>query len=407
MDGQLLQGHVRVTPGRLTIVNSEANTIWHVASTNIAVLSFPTNAMASASVDSGDGSLPVPWRGVDIGYVRLPGSTRHESGIFTVRNSGLNIDGGADSFHFVYKPITNDSEVVAELVSIQYTHPFAKAGLMMRESLHEYAPNLMLAVTAQRGGALQVRMRERENTQVLQQGALAAPVWLKLRRQSNEFSAFISPNGRSWSLVDRVTLPMPEVIYAGLAVAGGREGILNWTTFSHLREGTRLQNEFFTPEVELVSGSIIVGRPTFADENEILFGGAPKVVRASVPRIARVIFQPLGESLAWKTRVSRPGVWVSNGDFIDGDFRSIDGRKLTISSVLYGLRTFDIDDEVLAAVLNPRRFRRAKFDIETADGARVLATDISFADGEFLVQEGALGELRLPAFEILEIRRRP
>jgi hypothetical protein len=182
--------------------------------------------------------------------------------------------------------------------------------------------------------------------------------------------------------------------------------MLNWTTFSKVREAPRLLNESFTPEVELISGSVVTGRPVLADENEVVFVGAPKVVRVPVPRVARMSFQLLSGDISWKTRVSRPGVWVSNGDFFDGDFRGIEGRKLTISSVLYGLRTFDLDEEVLAVVLQPRRLRRAPFEIETADGATLVATELTLGDGELRLSEPALGELRVPAFEILEVRRR-
>ena len=132
----------------------------------------------------------------------------------------------------------------------------------------------------------------------------------------------------------------------------------------------------------------------------------PKVVRVPTPRVARVIFQPLTGELAWKTRASRPGVWVSNGDFIDGEFRGLSDHKLTLRSVLYGLRAFDVDDEVLAVVLQPRRAPRAAFEIETADGATLLATELALGDGEVRLRESALGEVRVPAFEILELRRR-
>lgn len=405
-DGRTLQGQVRFTPNRVVVVNAELGSILGVALTNITLISFPTNALASAAAETVDTALPAPWREADIGYSRLPGSTRHEGGIFTVRSSGLNIDGEADAFHYVFKPVRGDSEIVAEVVSIQYSHPFAKAGLMMRESLNEYSRNVTLALTAERGGALQFRAEERAATQSSATRALFAPMWLKLRRQSNDFTAYVSPNGRHWSVLEKIFLPMQSNIYVGLAVAGARDGVLNWTTFSKVREAPKLLNDFFTPEVELVSGSTIAGRPFFADEKEIIFTGAPKVVRAPVPRVARIAFQPLNGDLMWKTRISRPGVWTSGGDFFDGDFRGLEGRKLTISSVLYGLRTFDLDEEVLAVVLQPRRLRRAPFEIETADGTILLATELTLGDGELRLREPALGEVRVPAFEILEVRRR-
>ena len=405
-DGRTLQGQVRFTPGRVVVVNAEQGNVWHEAFTNITLISFPTNSAPSSSAEPTDNLLPAPWREADIGFTRQPGSTRHEGGIFTVRGAGLNMDGEADAFHYVFKPVTGDSEIVAEVVSIHYTHPNAKAGLMMRESLNEYSRNVTLALTAERGGALQFRAGERTETQVGSPRAIFAPMWLKLRRQSNEFTAFVSPNGRRWSVLETISLPMQSNIFVGLAVASARDGVLNWTTFSKVREASRLQNDFFTPEVELVSGSTITGRPASANEKEIIFAGAPKVVRAPLSRVARIAFQPLNGDLMWKTRVSRPGVWTSTGDFFDGDFRGLEGRKLTISSVLYGLRAFDLDDEVLALVLQPRRLQRAPFEIETADGATLLATQLTVGDGELRFREPALGELRLPAHEILEVRRR-
>ena len=405
-DGRTLSGQVRFTPERVVVVNVELNFIASEALTNITLISFPTNALSLAAAETGDTTLPTPWRETDIGFTRQPGSTRHESGIFTVRGAGLNVDGESDAFHYVFKPVRGDSEIVAEVVSIHYTHPNAKAGLMMRESLNEYSRNVTLALTAERGGALQFRAGERTETQVGSPRAIFAPMWLKLRRQSNEFTAFVSPNGRRWSVLETISLPMQSNIFVGLAVAGARDGVLNWTTFSKVREAPRLQNDFFTPEVELVSGSTITGRPASANEREIIFAGAPKVVRAPMSRVARIAFQPLNGDLMWKTRISRPGVWTSGGDFFDGDFRALEGRKLTISSVLYGLRTFDLDDDVLALVLQPRRLQRAPYEIETADGATLLATQLSVGDGELLFREPALGELRLPAHEILEVRRR-
>jgi regulation of enolase protein 1 (concanavalin A-like superfamily) len=406
VDGRTLQGQVRITPERIVVVNAELGSITGVEITNLAFISFPTNAPASGVETFADESLPHPWREVDVGFTRAAGSTRHESGIFTVRGAGENISGEADSFHYVFKAVRGDSEIVAQVVGIQYTHSFAKAGLMMRENLNEYSRNVMLALTAERGGALQFRSTEHFNTEAMPTRALFAPMWLKLKRQSNDFTAYISPNGRRWSLLEKISLPMNENIYVGLAVASAREEMLNWTTFSKVREAPKLVNEDFVPEVELVSGSVVRGRPVLADESEIVFTGAPKVVRVPTRRVARLTLQPLFGDMVWKTRVSRPGVWVSNGDFFDGDFRSLEGRKVTISSVLYGLRTFDIDEEVLAVVMQPRRLSHAPFEIETADGATLLANEIAFGDGELRVREVALGEVHVPAFEILELRRR-
>jgi hypothetical protein len=323
-----------------------------------------------------------------------------------VRSSGLNVGGESDSFHFVYKPVQGDSEIVAEVGSIQYTHPNATAGLMMREDLGEYSPNILIGLTAMRGGVLQWRENERQETAVTPLPRVFAPYWLKLKRRGNEFSAYLSPNGRLWFLVGKMSAAMAENIYVGLAVTSAREGMLNWTTFNKVRESRKLVNEDFMPEVELVSGSVLSGRPGRVDAEELVFSGAPKVLRVPTDRVARIIYQPLLGELTWRTRSGRPGIWVSNGDFFDGDLRGLEGDKISISSVLYGLRTFDVDEDVLAVALNPALRRKAAFEIETVGGDRLLASEVSLGDGEFRLREAAVGEVRVPAFEVSELRRR-
>jgi len=406
LTGQTVRGHVRITPNRVVVVNAELGIILGVDRTNLAGISFPPDRPAVSSDESLNESLPESWRETDIGLTRIAGSTRHEKGTFTVRGAGQSIDGESDAFHYVYQTVKGDTEIVAEVISIQYTHPAAKAGLMMRENLGEYSRHVTVALTAMRGGAVNVRTNEHSQTETLPLRGLFAPHWLKLRRRGQEFTAFISPNGRAWSVVGKIPIAMNDDFYVGLAVNSARDGVLNWTTFSKVRTAPKLVNVDYTPEVELTSGSIVTGRPTLADESEVLFTGPPKLVHVPMPRVARIAFQPLTGDVGWKTRISRPGVWVTTGDFFDGDFRNLDGQKLTISSVLYGLRTFDLEDEVLALVVAPRRAHRPQFEILTTDGSILLATGLALGDGEVRLQEPALGEVRLPAFAIEELRRR-
>lgn len=404
--GGLLEGQIRFVPGQVRVVNEASGLMAGIALTNLLSISFPTNRVSGFAAALLVEAVPEGWREMDVGAAQIPGSTRHEGNSLTVRGSGTHIEGEADAFHYVFKPVRGDSEIVAEIVSIQYTHPGAKAGLMMRENLNEYSRHVTVALTAMRGGVFQARTTERFRTEISPPRAVFAPHWLKLRRRGDEFSAFTSPNGRLWTLVEKLSLPMSENFYVGLAVASGNDMLLNWTTFARVREAPRLVNEDFTPQIEMVSGSLFTGRPRHADQAEVLFAGEPKAMRVPTDRVARVAYAPLSSEMAWKTRVSRPGVWVNSGDFFEGEFRGIEGHRLTISSVLYGLRTFDIDEEVLSVVLQPSRVQFAEFEIETADGSVLRASDLSFADGEIRMRESALGEIRLPAFEILVVRRR-
>ena len=52
-----------------------------------------------------------------------------------MRGSGSDIWERADGFRFVYRALTGDGTVEAQVASLQNTNGWAKAGVMIRESL--------------------------------------------------------------------------------------------------------------------------------------------------------------------------------------------------------------------------------------------------------------------------------
>ena len=77
----------------------------------------------------------VTWVAQDIGTVGVTGSTTFSNGAFTLNGSGADIYGTADEFHFVYLPFNGDGMLIAHVASIQNTNSWAKAGVMIRETL--------------------------------------------------------------------------------------------------------------------------------------------------------------------------------------------------------------------------------------------------------------------------------
>ena len=51
-----------------------------------------------------------------------------------------------DSFHFVYEPVDKDLEAIATVYSIDDTNPYAKAGVMVRQSTAPDAAHVLLGV---------------------------------------------------------------------------------------------------------------------------------------------------------------------------------------------------------------------------------------------------------------------
>src|SRR5512138_2013630 len=76
-----------------------------------------------------------PWQWMDIGDVGTPGDVHLAPNTeWNVSGAGSDIWGTADSFFFVYQPL-RDGSIANTFLSEDFTDPFAKAGLMIRQSL--------------------------------------------------------------------------------------------------------------------------------------------------------------------------------------------------------------------------------------------------------------------------------
>ncbi|HEX5398524.1 MAG TPA: hypothetical protein VFY06_05685, partial [Verrucomicrobiae bacterium] len=88
--------------------------------------------------------LPAPWLDQDIGSPGPAGSASFNNTLFTVTGSGADIWGNADAFHYAYLPVTNDCTIIARVTSVENTDPWAKAGVMIRQSLSAGSVHAMM-----------------------------------------------------------------------------------------------------------------------------------------------------------------------------------------------------------------------------------------------------------------------
>ena len=167
--------------------------------------------------------LPAPWTTADIGSVGLAGNATAGQGIFTVNGSGNDIWNTADAFHFVYQPVSGNCEIRAHVASLQVTDPWAKAGLMIRDSASAGAINAAILITPSNGVAFQVRSATGSTTTstTVGGGTISAPQWLRLLRGSgNSLAAYYSSDGANWIQVGTTTMvSMRNSPLIGLAVS--------------------------------------------------------------------------------------------------------------------------------------------------------------------------------------------
>lgn len=186
------------------------------------------------------GTLPSGWADQDVGAVNLAGSASYNQGTFTVKGDGADIWGSADAFHYVYFDIGGNGELVARVTAIQNTEPWAKAGLMFRQSTLADSANALVMVTAGQGTGLQARSVDGGGSSYVPGPFYSAPVWLKLKKQATTLTGFTSLDGSNWTTIGSYDLPQsnptgfPPLFLIGLAVTSHSNAALNTSTFDNV-----------------------------------------------------------------------------------------------------------------------------------------------------------------------------
>lgn len=169
-------------------------------------------------VSSPTTGLPAGWSSDNIGAKTLSGKTRIENGRWIIQGAGENIWGAADEFHFAHQTIGGDATLVARVESIEDTHGWAKAGLMVRNGTGASAPFAAVYRTPRNGIVFEWRSHYRSAPQSVEL-AINGPMWLKMIRRGNSFAAYYSTNGETWTRIGEAqTVAMPNSVQAGLAV---------------------------------------------------------------------------------------------------------------------------------------------------------------------------------------------
>ncbi len=172
-------------------------------------------------------------------YVRggAPGVVELTDGGFLVGAIGTDIWGNADQFRYIHKQLSGDGSIVARLDSVAQSDPWAKAGVMIRETLEAGSPHAMVVVTPSNGVAFQRRVEADGASSSTDAAGLAAPYWVKLTRTGNTFTAQHSEDGNTWVDVTPaapVEIPMGTDVYIGLAVTSHNTNAATTAQFSNI-----------------------------------------------------------------------------------------------------------------------------------------------------------------------------
>ncbi|MFC1794809.1 hypothetical protein ACFL3Q_14630, partial [Planctomycetota bacterium] len=163
-------------------------------------------------------------------------------GTYTITATGADIWNDADEFHFAYKMLTGVGSIEAKVLSVDNTDPWAKAGVMIRETLEPGSIFAAVYITPDNGCRFQARGDTETNatsdTSVAtdEQRAITAPYWVKLERDvTGNMRGYYSSNGTAWQLmVWRPSISMASNVYIGLAVTSHNAAATCEAVFSNV-----------------------------------------------------------------------------------------------------------------------------------------------------------------------------
>jgi regulation of enolase protein 1 (concanavalin A-like superfamily)/chitodextrinase len=197
-----------------------------------ANVSAPSTAL---SVTTQNGGGTTTWTGGDIGAVQASGSFTQSGNTFTLQGSGADIWGTADQFQFVSAPLIGDGSITARVVSQSNTNVWAKAGVMIRETLAPGSTYAAVEVTPAEGVAYQGRTVTNGSAVSTVGPFIKAPYWVRVVRAGSTFSGYTSADGVTWNLVGTYTITMAAQVYAGLIVSSHDNGVLSTVVFDNVQ----------------------------------------------------------------------------------------------------------------------------------------------------------------------------
>ena len=225
----------------------------------------------------------------------LPGSvgsfTEAPAGIYTMTGSGTDIwDVGTagdyhDEFHFAYKTLNGAGSITTKVVSVQNTNAWAKAGVMIRQTLDGGSRHAFAAITPSNGVASQGRLDPGGISFNTNQTGITAPYWLKLERDiAGNFKVSHSADGTTWQAVTGATpqnIQMGSNVYIGLALTSHDAAQTCEAVFSNVTITGNVSGQWTNQDIGIVSNA---AEPLYVAISNA--GGASAVIAHEDPTTA-------------------------------------------------------------------------------------------------------------------------
>ncbi|MDX1984810.1 MAG: DUF4440 domain-containing protein [Bryobacteraceae bacterium] len=170
----------------------------------------------------------------DIGAIEHKGRMAYDGATRTYRisGSGANMWGTADAFHFAYRQVSGDVTLTADIDwAGSGGNAHRKGGPVLRAGLD--ADDVYADAISHGDGLVSFQYRKVKGGPTSEvKTTVRAPVTLRIARHGEVVSVEVAPKGGPFQPVGALTIPLPETLYAGLAVCSHDAKVMETALFS-------------------------------------------------------------------------------------------------------------------------------------------------------------------------------
>src|ERR1035441_10060272 len=218
----------------------------HYIVTALACLAFPVYAAPAAA------PLGVFEDHTDVGTVLHTGSVEYDASkrTYTIAGSGENMWFAADAFQFVWKKVSGDVTLTADISFIgSGAEAHRKAVLMIRQSLDADSPYADVARHGDGLTSLQARDEKGVNTSEVQ-SATKAPARVRIAKHGDYFYIWVAAEGEELQFSGgSMRVPMHDPFYVGIGVCSHNKDMIEKAVFSNVSLTTGAPTEATPPKL--------------------------------------------------------------------------------------------------------------------------------------------------------------
>lgn len=397
LDGKSFTGKIAIEPGAF-VVTAAGTPVQRVPLAEVRAVKFDRAATTAR---------PAQWEARSVGPAVAAGSFVLTNGEFLVHGAGTaySVD---DGHYFVQQEVGETARLTAFVPPQVGTRGgperYKVAGLAILGRFDAAGPAYYLLSEGTKSGITRWRTAaDKERSKHFTIGAQG--VWLRLELCGQHVAAFASDDGVAWRQVGSEVIAFPEAAHAGLLVAGVKKGVPASAAFTHVELVHADAPLAALPQLRLRDGGVLAGRFVGTDGSVVRWQALGREWQVSLVNVSRLVLDPRGAATAARLAAGRPGAVLVSGDFVDGELVAGADGRVTISSVLFGLKSYSAEGTVQAVQVRDVTEASADFELLTSDGSRLLVNQVELRAEGLAGRERSAGEFMLRVGDMAELRR--